>query len=110
MAWGVFGHSMWATSHDFPCGVAPVGQFGINAVLQIMSWFNFLPCLNLDEGMTQILKIAAPVNPCTSGTDPCNPDGSSLHTCVNAGGGDYTCTCGSGYEPTSDARTACTGK
>ena len=29
---GVFGHSMWITPHDFPCGVAPVGQFRMEGI------------------------------------------------------------------------------
>ena len=34
MAWGVFGHSMWAPPHDqiWSCGVAPVGQLGMEGI------------------------------------------------------------------------------
>ena len=50
----------------------------------------------------------APVNACDN--NPCNPDGSSKHGCINEGGGDYSCDCATGYEHTSSAKTACTGK
>ena len=30
--WRVSGHRMWATPHDFLCGVAPVGQLGMEGI------------------------------------------------------------------------------
>ena len=41
--WRVSGHRMWATPRDFLCGVAPVGQLGMEGISAFYTGNGFSP-------------------------------------------------------------------